>query len=170
MNAVAKASEHRVYLSLGSNIEPEINLPEGIARLAEACRLVRISRVWETAPAYTSGPNFLNAACLLVTGLSASDLKLKVLRLIEEEMGRVRSADKNAPRPIDLDIIIYDDVVLEPRIWAEAFLAIPLADLLPDLKNSASGETLKNVAHRFESTSAVKLRPEVKISIKTTRP
>lgn len=93
------------YLSLGSNIEPEANLPAAVRLLAQMTRLTVVSRVWETTPVGLSGQaNFLNAAVVVETDLPALALKHEVLEVIERQLGRVRQADKNAPRPIDLDI------------------------------------------------------------------
>ncbi len=60
----------------------------------------------------TDQPNFLNAAVLIETDLTAAELKEQVLQVIERELGRVRTADKNAPRTIDLDIALFGDQVL----------------------------------------------------------
>lgn len=95
------AGEHQVCLLLGSNIQPEKNIVLGITLLREQVKVGRISSVWESAPAESAGPNFLNLALLLTTPLDAETLKMQVLRPLEARLGRVRSADKNAPRPID---------------------------------------------------------------------
>jgi 2-amino-4-hydroxy-6-hydroxymethyldihydropteridine pyrophosphokinase len=117
---MSMGSEHQVCLLLGSNIQPEHNLPLAIDQLQNYLKLLRISRVWETASVGSAGPNFLNAAILAHTSLNQKSLKLKILRPLEARMGRVRSADKNAPRPIDLDIIL-----LTGRYWT------PLSGISP---------------------------------------
>ena len=68
---------------------------------------------WETQAVGSPGPNFLNTAVKITTGLEMSALKLSVLRSVEQELGRVRTSDKNAPRTIDLDIIVFDDEICE---------------------------------------------------------
>ncbi|MFN2153990.1 MAG: 2-amino-4-hydroxy-6-hydroxymethyldihydropteridine diphosphokinase, partial [Anaerolineae bacterium] len=98
----------RVVIALGSNIAPEANVREAVQRLAARAHLVAVSPVYETKPVgKTDQPNFLNAAALIETEYGAAELKDEVLAEIEQELGRVRTADRNAPRTIDLDIILY---------------------------------------------------------------
>ena len=75
-------------------------------------------------------------------------------------MGRVRSADKNAPRPIDLDIILFDGQILDPTLWLFAHRAVPMAEIQPDILSEA-GETLKEAAEKFMAEGSIRLRPEV---------
>lgn len=129
----------RVLVALGANVEPRANLPEAVARLAAApgVRLVAVSRVWRTRPVGGPGPDFLNAAVALETALDPDALRERVLRPIEASLGRVRGPDRNAPRPIDLDIAAVDALVdpargiPDPEIPARAHLALPLADVAP---------------------------------------
>jgi 2-amino-4-hydroxy-6-hydroxymethyldihydropteridine diphosphokinase len=146
---------NRVFVSLGSNIDPECNLPEAVRRLASCCRLLAVSPVYETEPVgRTDQPSFLNAAVLIETDLTAADLKARVLQAIEDEMGRVRTQDKNAPRIIDLDISLFNDEVLElghrhipdPEIREFVHIARPLADLAPRLCHPETGQPLLEIA------------------------
>ncbi len=75
-------------------------------------------------------------------------------------MGRVRSADKNAARPIDLDIILFDGLLLDPTLWLFAHRAVPMAEIQPDIRSEA-GETLKEAAAKFMSEGSIRLRPDV---------
>ena len=75
-------------------------------------------------------------------------------------MGRVRTADKNAARPIDLDIILFDGLILDPTIWLFAHRAVPVAEILPDICSRA-GRPLKEAAAKFMSEGSIWLRPEV---------
>ena len=103
---------NRVFVALGSNIEPERNLREAVRLLASRCRLLAVSAVYQTQPVgKTDQPDFLNAAALIETELGAAELKTRVLQDIERALGRVRSADKNAPRTIDLDITLFNDTL-----------------------------------------------------------
>ena len=90
---------HQVYLSLGANIQPELNLPKAIQLLRKHGDILKVSSVWESEAVGSTGPNFLNACILFSTSLEAADLKDRVLRAIEAQLGRQRSADKNAPAP-----------------------------------------------------------------------
>lgn len=153
-------SEHQICLLLGSNIQPEHNLPRAIDLLQIQLTILRISSVWETSPVGSVGPNFLNASLLAQTPLEQSTLKLQILTPLEAKMGRVRSADKNASRPIDLDIILYDGLILDPTLWLFAHRAVPVAEIQPDIRSEA-GETLQEAAAKFISEGSIRLRPDV---------
>ena len=157
--------EHQVCLLLGSNEQPERNLPLAVIHLQEALTILRVSTVWETPPVGTSGPNFLNAAVLLQTPLEQMALKFHVLIPLEEKMGRRRSADKYAARPIDLDIIIFDGQILDPTLWHFAHRAVPMAEIQPGIR-SEDGRTLQEIAAQFLAEGSIRLRPDVVISIK----
>ena len=154
------AEEHLVCLLLGSNIRPEKNLTLGVDLLREKVRIVRISSVWETPSVGSPGPDYLNLALLVATSLEASDLKEKVLRPLEAQLGRVRSADKNAPRPIDLDIILYDDQQLDPNLWLYAHRAVPVAEILPEYRSS-QGVVLREAASELAEKTPIRLKPGV---------
>ncbi len=154
------AEPNRVFISMGSNIDAEANLAAAVRRLEEldAIEVVATSRVYETAPVGTvDQPNFLNAALLIRTPLSAEDLQAGPLREVERGLGRVRTADKNAPRTIDLDIALYNYDVLDvggrhvpdPDLLTRAHIAVPLADLAPYYVHPETGETLEEIAARL---------------------
>ena len=154
------APEHQVCLLLGSNIQPEKNLRLGIDLLRKEVQIVQVSSVWETPSVGFAGPDFLNLALLISTPLDAGELKEKVLRPIEAQQGRVRGADKNAPRTIDLDIILFDGQLLDPSLWHFAHLAVPVAEIMPDYR-SDQGEILSQVASRLAETTPIRLKPGV---------
>ncbi|MFN8383930.1 MAG: 2-amino-4-hydroxy-6-hydroxymethyldihydropteridine diphosphokinase [Anaerolineales bacterium] len=137
---------HRVYLSLGSNIDAENNLPKAIELLREVGDIVSISSVWESESVGFDGPNFLNICVLFLTQLQPSELKEKIIRPIEAKLGRVRSEEKNAPRPVDIDILLFDNQPLNTEFWNYAFVVIPLAELIPDFVHPVSGEKLSRFA------------------------
>ncbi|HSR30278.1 MAG TPA: 2-amino-4-hydroxy-6-hydroxymethyldihydropteridine diphosphokinase [Anaerolineae bacterium] len=158
------APPNRAFISLGSNIKPEQNLVEGVRRLAERCRLLAASPVYETRPVGTlDQPSFLNAAVLVETDLAATDLKVQVLQPIEEELGRVRTQDKNAPRTIDLDISLFNEQIMEvghrhipdPEILQFPHIARPLADLAPEVRHPETGQTLEEIARSLASEGLV---------------
>lgn len=155
----------RAFVSLGSNIEPEQNLKEAVQRLAARAHLLAVSPVYETQPVGTTDqPSFLNAAALIETHLTPAELKTQVLQAIEEELGRVRTADKNAPRTIDLDISLFGDEVLEvenrhipdPEILQFAHIARPLADLAPHQRHPETGQTLLEIAEGLSPSGLVR--------------
>jgi 2-amino-4-hydroxy-6-hydroxymethyldihydropteridine diphosphokinase len=155
---------HQVCLLLGSNIQPERNLPlavrelpAAVQQLGEQLTILRVSSVWESPAVGAHGPNFLNAALLCRTSLGAEALKWQVLRPLEARLGRVRNKDKNAPRPIDVDIITVDGQLYDPLLWQYSFRAVPVAELLPDLA-SETGERLSEAARRLAAELPVKQR------------
>jgi 2-amino-4-hydroxy-6-hydroxymethyldihydropteridine diphosphokinase len=150
---------HSVYLILGSNIEPEKNTLQAIRLLSRKCNLVKVSSTWETIAVGSDGPNFLNTALLIESPLCAEEFKSTIIGSLEKQLGRIRTADKNAPRTIDLDIIIYDQTLLEPALWKKAFIAIPMAELVPEYPHPEGKETLKEFIRQFEGQNLAFLYP-----------
>jgi 2-amino-4-hydroxy-6-hydroxymethyldihydropteridine diphosphokinase len=156
------ALEHQACLLVGSNIQPEKNLVQGVELLRRQVEIIRISSAWETPSVGSAGPDFLNAALLITTPLDAHQLKKQVLRPLEAQLGRVRSADKNAPRPIDFDIILFDGHLLDPNLWRYTHRAVPVAEILPDYR-SDRGELLSEVATKLAKTTPIRLKPGLSI-------
>lgn len=140
---------HYAYLSLGSNIEPEVNLPKAVQLLSQHGEIVKISSVWESEPVGGSGGNYLNACLSYKTTLPQERLKATVIHPIETRIGRKRTDDKYAPRTIDIDIILFDDRVAGGHWLAQAFVVVPLAEIFPEFQNPATHETLKETATRL---------------------
>ena len=161
MSDLIKKPLHKVYIGLGSNINPSINFERAIDQLHDAVKIEAITKVWETPPVGTSGPNFLNAVALIRTSLKIEVLRNEVLRRIESKIGRVRTEDPNAPRPIDLDILLFDEQVIDDEIWSQAHIAVPLAEFLPNYLCIETGETLQEIAQRLEITNPLKFRSDV---------
>jgi 2-amino-4-hydroxy-6-hydroxymethyldihydropteridine diphosphokinase len=121
-----------------------------------------ISTAWDTPAVGIQAPDFLNAALLIDTSLdSPVALKQTVIRPVEACLGRVRTPNKNASRSIDIDVIIFDGQVLESQLWTEAFLAVPAAELVPNLFYPLTGETLTQIAQRLARCTRIEPRPEV---------
>ena len=104
-------------------------------------------------------PNFFNTAVLIQTPLSAAEVKETIIATIETQLKRVRQADKNAPRTIDIDIALFNDSVFDYElsdgstrrvpdkdILRFPHVAVPLADLLPDMPHPETGELLSTIA------------------------
>jgi dihydroneopterin aldolase/2-amino-4-hydroxy-6-hydroxymethyldihydropteridine diphosphokinase len=145
----------RAFVSIGSNLEPEQNIAQAIHLLGQAVRITALSTFYRTpALGRTPQPDFYNGVVALETELKPLELKRRVLRPLEAALGRQRGPDKYAPRPIDLDLLIYDQCVLatgelvlpDPQIVERAFLAIPLYELAPDLVLPGSDLPLSRVA------------------------
>ncbi len=132
----------RAFVSLGSNIEPERNVREAIRRLASKLRVQAISTVYLTGPiGNRDQPPYYNCVVQIETELPPLELKQNVLRTIENELGRIRVSDKFAPRTIDLDLILYGEIVTaeeglslpDPDILRRPFLIAALRELAPGL-------------------------------------
>jgi 2-amino-4-hydroxy-6-hydroxymethyldihydropteridine diphosphokinase len=148
-----KQAMHQVCLLLGSNIRPTQNIPLAVSLLHKYIPILQASSVWETEAVGSDSPNFLNAALLVTTSMEAEILKEQVLHPLETRLKRVRTSDKNSPRTIDLDIILFDHQLLEPNLWRYAYCAVPVAEVLPGYQ-SDTGEYLKDAAlHLVRSTS-----------------
>ncbi|MFQ5948982.1 MAG: 2-amino-4-hydroxy-6-hydroxymethyldihydropteridine diphosphokinase [Acidimicrobiia bacterium] len=158
------ASGERVLIALGSNIDRERKLPEAVRHLGgrHGIEVLATSPVYETRPVGgEEQPAFFNAAVLVETRLGLEELK-RVLREIESSLGRVRTADKNAPRTIDLDIAMVGSRELEidgtkvpdPSIGRRPHLALPLADVAPDWVYPPKGMTLRELAAGMETSEA----------------
>lgn len=147
------STSHQAYISLGSNIQPRENLLEAMKLLREMVTVYTFSTVWETDAVGTSGPRFLNTAAWISTPLSANELKTQVISVIENRLGRVRTEDKYAPRTIDLDIILFDEQVIDDNLWTRDFLALTIAELRPDLEQPGEGRTLNQIAQSLRQSS-----------------
>ena len=142
-----------VYLSLGSNVgERERQLRDAQIRLATLGRVSAVSPVYETEPVeFTAQPWFLNCAVAIETDLTPQQLMAAILR-IEEEMGR-RRVQKKGPRSIDIDILLFDDLVLEseeltiphPAMHQRRFVLEPLADIAPQALHPVFRKTIREL-------------------------
>lgn len=126
------------YIGIGANLgDPSAMFAQVCAALGEleSTRSLRCSRLYRSTPVEAIGPDFVNAVVALATTLGADELH-QVLHRLEEDFGRVRGA-RNAPRLIDLDLLLYgaEDIatpeltVPHPRMHRRAFVLIPLAEL-----------------------------------------
>ena len=146
-------------------------MPAAVELLGRYGRVSAVSTVWETAPLGSTGQaNYLNAVVLLESELSAQELREEAIPAIEAELGRVRTADKYAARTIDLDIMLFNEAILQlgrrhipdPEIQERPFIAIPLAEIAPDYVHPESGQTLRSLAAQFDPhASGMKKREDV---------
>ncbi len=149
-----------VYLLLGSNIEPEKHVKLALQSLhdSELLEVVNISSIWQTKAVGASAPDFLNVAVNIQTTCELHCLKEIVLGEIEENLGRVRTVDKNAPRTIDLDVIVFNNQIVDKEVFIQDHVMLPMAELLPDLYSEDHGCTLlKLSADRLKQTLAKKI-------------
>lgn len=132
----------QAFVSAGSNIGPERNIREAIRMLASRVRVLALSTVYLTeAIGRPEQPPYYNCVLAIETMLQPLELKQNVLAPIENELGRIRSADKYAARTIDLDLILYEGVTLrsdelilpDPDIPRRPFLIAALRELAPGI-------------------------------------
>lgn len=130
---------HRAVVVLGSNVDAEANVDAALARLRGLGDVLATAPPRSTAPVGPPGqPRFLNAAVLLATALGREALRA-ALRDIEAAMGRVRSADRYAPRPIDLDVVAWEGAVVDPDVATRSYLRELLREVAPDVPLASGG-------------------------------
>ncbi len=176
---------NRVFLSLGSNINKEINLPEAVHLLRTMCQVVAVAFVYETAPVgLEKQPPFWNTAVLILTDQNACEVKRTIISVIEQKLKRQRTDDKNAPRSIDIDIALFNADVFtydpgdgrlrqipDPDLLKFPHAAVPIAELAPDMPHPVTGQPLATIAAQLmaahtrngrlpiQKISRVKLKP-----------
>lgn len=156
---------HQVYLSLGANLgDRQGNILQALQYIQTRASVTKVSSFYETVPVgYLDQPKFINVACALETDLSPGDL-LHLLKWVEKRMGRQESF-RNAPRPIDIDILFYDDLVLEsselviphPRLHDRAFVLVPLAEIAPNLVHPVLNLTVAEMLNRISQEGVERL-------------
>ena len=159
---------HIIYIALGTNLgDRSANLQAAIEAMSPEIRVLAESHIYETPPwGYEDQPAFLNMVVKAETDLEPESL-LTYLKQIEAELGREKSV-RWGPRLIDLDILFYDDLVINtppliiphPRLHERGFVLVPLADVAPEMVHPVSGEfvwelLLKADTSGIESLSAL---------------
>jgi len=154
-----------VYLGLGANVgDRKRNLVVALRRLEPLVRIEAVSSLYETDPVGPQDqPPFLNAACRCVTGLPPRGL-LRHLLEVERELGR-RRGERWGPRPIDIDLLLYGDLVLDeeglvvphPELPERAFVLLPLAEVGGDVQHPTLSRTVGELA-RATDGAGVRLR------------
>ncbi len=159
--------QHLVYLALGANLgDRQSNLRQAIQSISKFASIVKISSIYETTPVgYLDQPDFLNMAIQVFTPLEPISL-IRSLKRIEKELGREPSF-RNAPRQIDIDILFYDDLVLDseklsiphPRMSERAFVLAPLAEIAPQAVHPVLGQTVAELLATLDQSGVKKLPP-----------
>ncbi len=149
----------RAFVSVGSNIDPYNNVKRALLLLLHYASIVGVSTVFLTpAEDRPEQAAYYNCVVSVDTQLPALQFKMAVLKPIEDAIGRVRTEDRYAARPIDLDLILYDDLVLEtedlvlpaPEIRTRPYIAIALHELSPELRLPGSDMTIAEIAGAIE--------------------
>jgi 2-amino-4-hydroxy-6-hydroxymethyldihydropteridine diphosphokinase len=162
-------TEHRYVLNIGSNLQPEINLPRAIELLRAHGRIRAVSSAWESEPVGSRGPNFLNLCVFYVADRLVHEMREGVVRPIESELGRVRRPNRNAPRTIDIDIMMADGKALRLPHWSRAYIVVPMAEIFPDLEHPVTHEKLSLAAGRLRGQTWIVRRPEILAGIEDSR-
>lgn len=150
----------QVFISVGSNINRRVNIRGGIDALRKQYGTLTLSRVYESAAVGFDGDNFYN---LVLAFESSDDVHSIVQRLreIEEQFGRVRHGPKFSSRTLDLDLLLYDQLILRdqgldiPRdeIRKNAFVLLPLTEIAGELTHPDSGERYLRLWQDFDQQS-----------------
>jgi 2-amino-4-hydroxy-6-hydroxymethyldihydropteridine diphosphokinase len=149
----------RIYISLGSNIDRAANTRAGIQALKQAFGRLQLSSVYESEAVGFDGDAFYNMVIACDVDLDVFQTN-KVLRDIEDRHGRDRSGPRFSSRTLDLDLLLYDDLVIEqdglvlPRgeILKNAFVLWPLAEIAPELKHPVAGKTYRELWDAFDKS------------------
>lgn len=150
----------RIYISIGSNINPAENVQQAVKILREHFSDVEVSPVYESEAIGFKGSNFLNLVVAANTELDVHATNT-LLHKIEDEHGRDRSGPRFSSRTIDLDLLLYDDLILNesgleiPRdeILQNAFVLWPLADVAADFIHPQQGKSMAELWQAFDKQS-----------------
>jgi 2-amino-4-hydroxy-6-hydroxymethyldihydropteridine diphosphokinase len=154
-----------VYISIGSNVEREMNVRKSLNLLKQRFSTIQCSSIYETVPVGFSGALFYNLVAMFDTDLSPADV-VKELKQIENECGRDRTQQKFSNRSVDLDLLLFDDLILNqgkvnvPRdeILHYAFVLEPLAEISPDLKHPVLGISYLQLWNDFDKENESQCR------------
>lgn len=159
-----------VYLGLGSNVQPATNLKLGLRELERRYGALQVSPVYRNAAVGFQGADFMNLVVCFESDDSPESI-CREIELIHNLSGRVRGSDKWESRPLDIDLLLYNDLVLDekpvrvPRedVLKYSFVLRPLADLAPDLRHPVSGRTMRQHWEEFDASSHPMERVDVEL-------
>jgi 2-amino-4-hydroxy-6-hydroxymethyldihydropteridine diphosphokinase len=141
------------FISVGANIEPQKNIRAALEILRRATRVVASSTFYRTEPlGRPDQPVYVNGVWLIETELPAGDVKPALLSPVEQRLGRIRTGDKYSPRTIDLDLILYGDLVIRnhvPRLphpdLLRPFVYFPVVELLGEMSDGSFGDLARRI-------------------------
>lgn len=152
--------QHTVYIALGSNLgDRRANISRALQLIDKDIVLEQVSSYYETLPAYVEDqPHFFNVVAAGTTSLTPQRL-LALLKETEQNMGR-EPTERYGPRLIDLDILFYDDLILQTptltipheRLAERRFVLVPLAEIRPDLVHPVYHTTIQDLLAQAPDT------------------
>jgi 2-amino-4-hydroxy-6-hydroxymethyldihydropteridine diphosphokinase len=158
-----------IYVSIGSNIEPEKHLRQAVAALHQTGTVLAVSSVYQSPPfGFTDQPDFLDIVVALTTDMAPADFKQR-LYAIERESGRDRAsqANKYGPLTLDMDILLWGETsfsfgskpwsVPDQGIVEQAAVAIPLAEIAPDVVHPIENVSIATIASRFDPDAITRI-------------
>lgn len=155
--SLLKPGHVRVFVAAGSNVEPEKNLARACAEIRHSWPDAHFSRAYRNAAVGFEGPDFIN---LVVGFTTAQPLAAVIARLhqIETQCGRPRYAPKWASRTMDLDVLLYDDLVEKtaeytiprPDLLKRPYMLAPMAEIAPDVIHPTAGKTIAVLWKEFD--------------------
>ncbi|MFW6133898.1 MAG: 2-amino-4-hydroxy-6-hydroxymethyldihydropteridine diphosphokinase [Planctomycetota bacterium] len=160
------AEAQRAFVAVGSNLAPRRNIPDALERLRRRATVTRSSTFYRTEPVGPPDqPEFVNGVWELSGAGAPRDLK-RQLRAVEAACGRVRTAERYAPRPIDLDLVLFGDRVADepdlklphPDLW-RAFVGACVLELAPDLRVPGAGRALRDMLAERHGRGVAELTP-----------
>ncbi len=123
---------NKVVIGIGSNINPDKNVERAKYAIAQTHKLVKTSRFVKTKPVgYEDQDSFINGALLIETYMDIATIK-SWLKGLEIRLGRIKTDNKNGPRTIDLDVLLWNGTVIDRDVYEREFLQISIKELLPD--------------------------------------
>ena len=161
----------KAFIGVGSNISPESNIQKAFDLLGKHVAITGVSTFYRTRPLLNRKQNsYLNGVWRIQTNVSYKELKLSILRSIESELHRTGTHDKYASRTIDLDVLLYGDLVIretnctlpDPDIYTRPFIAYPLFELDPYL---IVPDTNTSIAQVIDTLSEESLIPDMKFTV-----
>ncbi|HEX9744779.1 MAG TPA: 2-amino-4-hydroxy-6-hydroxymethyldihydropteridine diphosphokinase [bacterium] len=149
----------RIFIGVGSNIEPEANVKMSLRLVRQFAPIAAISTFYETSPIdRPEQENYFNGVVEIIFHGTPFELDLKLLD-IEDELGRLRTADKYASRTIDLDILLFGREIIDdgnlripdPDILKRDFVLLPLNEIGPTAIHPETGQLIEKIAYNFRS-------------------
>ncbi len=150
----------RVFVAIGSNVDPESHIGQAMREMAQSFPDIQFSPWYRNRAVGFDGADFINLVAGFTSELPVHGV-VQRLRAIEELCGRPREAPKWAPRSMDLDILLYGDLVCEepglklprPDLLKRAFMLGPLADIAPEEPHPTAGATIGELWQRFDQAA-----------------